>query len=63
MSFETLDENISHLIDQYQRESEETLKSFDLDSNVSDCLSSLIAKNVEVLNNIRMEVSDFLSKK
>lgn len=62
MSYETLDENISYLIDQYKREAEETINNFDLDRNVSSCLAAIIADNVTVLNNIRMEVSGYIKK-
>lgn len=62
MSYETLDEKIAYLIDQYKREAEETINTFDLDKNVSSCFAALVADNVTVLNNIRMEVSDYIEK-
>lgn len=62
MSYETLDEKIAYLIDQYKREAEETINAFDLDKNVSSCLAALVSDNVTVLNNIRMEVSDYIEK-
>jgi len=62
VSYETLDEKIAYLIDQYKREAEETIKTFDLDKNVSSCLAALVADNVTALNNIRMEVSDYIEK-
>lgn len=62
MSYETLDEKIAYLIDQYKREAEETINNFDLDNNVSSCLAAMIADNVTVLNNIRMEVSGYIEK-
>ena len=62
MSYETLDEKIAYLIDQYKREAEKTINNFDLDSNVSSCLVAMIADNVTVLNNIRMEVSGYIEK-
>lgn len=62
MSYETLDEKIAYLIDQYKQEAEETINNFDLDNNVSSCLAAMIADNVTVLNNIRMEVSGYIEK-
>lgn len=62
MTFETLDEKIAYLIDEYNRTANETLKNFDLDNNVSRCLEALIRDNVIVLNNIRMEVSEYHEK-
>lgn len=63
MAYDVLDLKISNLIDQYEREAGETLRNFDIDSNVSSCLSSLIAENVKVLNYIRATVSEYLETK
>lgn len=63
MSYDVLDEKICHMIDQYKAEAEETINSANIDRNVYSCLCNLVSDNVNVLNNIRMAVSEYLESK
>lgn len=62
MSNFALSNQISYLIDQSIRESEDILKEYKLDAETFDCLSRLISKNHETLNSIRVSVFDYLEK-
>lgn len=62
MSYGSLDYQIASYIDQYKREAEKTINSFNLEQNVASCLSALVSDNVSVLDAIRSAVNDYLSE-